>query len=76
MTNLTEPDLLFLVETIATKRGDYALAAGKTSEIALRGVLDTLAEKFILARSALKNLSDRYLRKHGSSLFEEAGSEP
>lgn len=48
----------------------YALAAREISEAPLRTVLETLSEKFILARSALNSLSDRFLKHHRSRYFE------
>jgi hypothetical protein len=48
----------------------YALAAREMPEARLRPLLETLSEKFTLARSALNSLSDRYLKYHRSHYFE------
>jgi hypothetical protein len=47
----------------------YALAASEISEAGLHTVLDTLANKFVLARSAFNSLRDRYLREQRGRLF-------
>lgn len=48
----------------------YALAARETPEAPLRPLLETLAEKFTLARSALNSLSDHFLKRHRGRYFE------
>ncbi len=48
----------------------YALAARETEEHTLRTALETLAEKFLHARSALNHLSDHYLREQRGRLFD------
>jgi len=48
----------------------YAMAARETPEARLHSVLETLSEKFVVARSALNSLSDRFLKYHRSRYFQ------
>jgi hypothetical protein len=48
----------------------YALAARETPEGSLRSLFETPSEKFILARSALNSVSDRFLKYHRGRYFE------
>ena len=47
----------------------YHLAARETDQAHWRPVLETLAEKFTLARRALNTLSDRYVKTHPARYF-------
>ncbi len=49
----------------------YALAAREPAQEPVGGAVTILAEKFVLARSALNHLSDHYLRKQRARFFEE-----
>jgi len=48
----------------------YHLAAETTEQHSLRSVLQSLAERFVLARSALNQLSDGYLKEQKAHFFE------
>jgi hypothetical protein len=48
----------------------YARAAGETPEVPLQSILDRISEKFLLARSAPHNLSDRFLKYHRRRYFD------
>ena len=51
----------------------YALAARETPERPLQSLLEMLSERFLLARSALNSLSDRFLKYHRGRYFEPPG---
>ncbi|MBV8142591.1 MAG: hypothetical protein JOZ60_11160 [Verrucomicrobia bacterium] len=47
----------------------YSLAARETDQAQWKPVLETLAEKFTLARLALYSMSDRYVKTHRTRYF-------
>ncbi len=51
----------------------YSLAARETSETPLRHMLETLADRFMQARSALNSLSHRLLEPHREQFFGAEG---
>jgi hypothetical protein len=52
-----------------TGRRFYSVAALQTDQAQWKPVLETLAEKFTLARLALNSLSERYFKTHRARYF-------
>jgi hypothetical protein len=48
----------------------YSMAALETDQAQWKPVLETLAEKFTLARLGLNNLSERYFKTHRARYFQ------